>query len=89
MGEKFEREFKSISDLPIKAVYGPEDIAGFDPGRDLGQPGAFPYTRGVHDTMYRGQLWTMRLFSGFATAEETNERYRFLLGQGQTGISVA
>src|SRR5579884_3813660 len=70
-------------------VYGPEDLAGFDPARDLGRPGEFPYTRGIHPDMYRGKLWTMRQFSGFATPEETNRRYRYLLSQGQTGLSVA
>jgi methylmalonyl-CoA mutase N-terminal domain/subunit len=70
-------------------VYGPEDLAGFDPARDLGRPGEFPYTRGIHPDMYRGKLWTMRQFSGFATPEETNRRYCYLLSQGQTGLSVA
>jgi methylmalonyl-CoA mutase N-terminal domain/subunit len=73
----------------IEPVYGPEQLEGFDPARDLGAPGEFPYTRGIHRDMYRGRLWTMRQFSGFATPEETNLRYRYLLGQGQTGLSVA
>src|SRR3982751_21476 len=79
-----ERQFTTISGVPIKPVYGPEDTP-----RDLPAPGEFPYTRGIHRDMYRGKLWTMRQFSGFATPEETNRRYRYLLEQGQTGLSVA
>ncbi len=71
-----------------KPVYGPDDWAG-DPERDLGPAGAFPYTRGVHPTMYRGKLWTMRQYAGFGTAQETNTRFRHLLAAGQTGLSVA
>jgi methylmalonyl-CoA mutase N-terminal domain/subunit len=71
-----------------KAVYGPEDWRG-DPVRDLGPPGAFPFTRGVHPTMYLGKLWTMRQYAGFGTAEQTNVRFRHLLAAGQTGLSVA
>ncbi|HEU5261660.1 MAG TPA: methylmalonyl-CoA mutase family protein [Gemmatimonadales bacterium] len=71
-----------------KPVYGPEDWRG-DPAKDLGSPGAFPFTRGVHPTMYRGKLWTMRQYAGFGTAEETNARFRHLLAAGQTGLSVA
>ncbi len=71
-----------------KPVYGPDDWRG-DPARDLGAPGAFPFTRGVHPTMYRGKMWTMRQYAGFGTAEETNERFRHLLAAGQTGLSVA
>ena len=71
-----------------KLVYGPDDWQG-NPGRDLGSPGAFPYTRGVHPTMYGGKLWTMRQYAGFGTAEETNARFRHLLAAGQTGLSVA
>src|SRR3954470_22080011 len=79
-----ERQFTTISGVPIKPVYGPEDAP-----RELPAPGEFPYTRGIHRDMYRGKLWTMRQFSGFATPEETNRRYRYLLEQGQTGLSVA
>ncbi len=82
-------EFTTISGRPIQRLYTPDDLPGFDYARDLGQPGRWPFTRGIHDTMYRGKLWTMRQFSGFATPEETNRRYRYLLGQGQTGLSVA
>ena len=81
--------FTSISGRPVKAVYTPLDAARVDYLRDIGLPGEFPYTRGPYHSMYRTRLWTMRLFSGFATAEETNERYKYLLEQGQTGLSVA
>jgi methylmalonyl-CoA mutase, N-terminal domain len=81
--------FTSISGVPIEPLYGPEDLADFDPGRDLAKPGQFPYTRGIHRDMYRGKPWTIRQFSGFATPEETNRRYHYLLQQGQTGLSVA
>jgi methylmalonyl-CoA mutase, N-terminal domain len=82
-------QFKTISGKPIKVVYRDADLAGFDYDRQLGDPGTFPFTRGVHPTMYRGRLWTMRQFSGFGTSEETNLRFKFLLSQGQTGLSVA
>ena len=81
--------FATTSELPIADVYTWADIAGLDPGRDLGLPGEFPFTRGVQATMYRSRFWTMRQYAGFATAAETNERFRFLLSQGQTGLSVA
>jgi methylmalonyl-CoA mutase, N-terminal domain len=84
-----ERSFTTISGVPIEPIYGPEQLSDLDPQRDLGQPGEFPYTRGIHRDMYRGKLWTMRQFSGFATPEETNRRYHYLLEQGQTGLSVA
>ena len=77
-----ERQFTTISGVPIEPVYGPNDIRNPPPGE-------FPYTRGIHRDMYRGKLWTMRQFSGFATPEETNLRYHYLLAQGQTGLSVA
>jgi len=81
--------FTSLSGAPLAPLYGPEDLAGFDPERDLGYPGQFPYTRGVHPTMYRGRLWTMRQFAGFGSARQTNERFKFLLEHGQTGLSTA
>jgi methylmalonyl-CoA mutase N-terminal domain/subunit len=84
-----EKQFTTLSGVPIEPLYGPEQLRGFDPARDLAAPGDFPYTRGIHPTMYRGRLWTMRQFSGFATPEETNRRYHYLLQQGQTGLSVA
>ncbi len=83
-----EAEFKTDSGIPIEGVYTPED-AKPDYGRDLGFPGQYPFTRGVQPTMYRGRFWTMRQYAGFGTAEETNARYRYLLEQGQTGLSVA
>ena len=84
-----QRPFTTISGVPIEPLYGPEQLPDLDPSRDLGAPGQFPYTRGIHENMYRGKLWTMRQFSGFATPEETNRRYHYLLAQGQTGLSVA
>ena len=81
-------EFTSISGTPLEPLYGPEDVQG-SPEEQLGYPGQFPFTRGVHPTMYRGRLWTMRQFAGFGTARETNERFKFLLEHGQTGLSVA
>jgi len=80
---------RTISDIPLKRVYGPDDVAHLDLTRDLGVPGEFPYTRGIHPTMYRSRLWTMRQFAGFGNAKQTNERYHFLLSQGQMGLSVA
>ena len=78
-----------MSGIERKPVYTPDDLAGFDYANRLGAPGAYPFTRGIHPTMYRGKLWTMRQFAGFGTAEDTNERYKFLLDHGQTGLSVA
>ncbi len=83
------QSFCTAGGIPIAPVYGPEDWKDFDVARDLGRPGEFPYTRGIHESMYRGKLWTMRQFSGFATPEETNARYLYLLEQGQSGLSVA
>ncbi|HTS13500.1 MAG TPA: methylmalonyl-CoA mutase family protein [Candidatus Limnocylindrales bacterium] len=82
-------EFTTVSSYPIRRLYTPADLEGWDPERDLGYPGQPPYTRGIHSTMYRGRLWTMRQFAGFGTAEDTNRRFRYLLSQGQTGLSVA
>jgi methylmalonyl-CoA mutase N-terminal domain/subunit len=81
--------FTTLSDLPVERLYGPEDLEGVDFDRDIGWPGEYPYTRGIHATMYRGRLWTMRQFAGFGTAEDTNRRFHYLLRQGQTGLSVA
>ena len=83
------KEFVTTSSKPVERLYGPWNLEGFDHDRDLGYPGEFPFTRGVQPTMYRGRLWTMRQFAGFGTAEETNERFKFLLSQGQTGLSTA
>ncbi|MCK7623019.1 methylmalonyl-CoA mutase family protein [Streptomyces sp. RS10V-4] len=79
----------SESGLPIEPVYGPEALAGWDPDRELGGPGAYPYTRGVYPTMYTGRPWTMRQYAGFGTARESNARYRQLIEHGTTGLSVA
>ncbi|HEX4074668.1 MAG TPA: methylmalonyl-CoA mutase family protein [Candidatus Acidoferrales bacterium] len=84
-----ERKAASTTGLPMEAVITPEDLAGWDPERDLGYPGQFPFTRGVYPTMYRGRLWTMRQYAGFGSAIESNRRYRYLLEKGQTGLSVA
>ena len=81
--------FRTISLRPIDRLYGPDDLAGLDYARDLADPGDFPYTRGIHQSGYRGKLWTMRQFAGFGTPEETNGRYRHLLAAGGTGLSVA
>jgi len=82
-------EFITTSSHPIKRLYTPEDIKGHDYLIDSGLPGQFPFTRAVHSTMYRGRLWTMRMFAGFGSAHETNQRFKFLLEQGQTGLSTA
>ncbi len=81
--------FTTISGRPIERLYTPEHVKGIDYARDINDPGAFPYTRGIHPTGYRGKLWTMRQFAGFGTPEETNERYKTLLRAGGTGLSVA
>src|SRR5215510_12765757 len=80
--------FSTISGLENEPLYTPERVE-LDYDRDLGYPGAYPFTRGVYPSMYRGRLWTMRQFAGFGTAEETNERFRYLLDHGQTGLSTA
>ncbi|MGH9774562.1 MAG: acyl-CoA mutase large subunit family protein [Candidatus Acidiferrales bacterium] len=82
-------EFTTVSSYPIRRLYTPADLAGWKAEEDLGVPGQPPYTRGIHATMYRGRLWTMRQFAGFGTAEDTNQRFRYLLSQGQSGLSVA
>jgi methylmalonyl-CoA mutase N-terminal domain/subunit len=86
--ERKER-FLTTSSEPIRRLYTPLDVADLDYLRDLGNPGEYPYTRGVHATLYRGKPWTMRMFSGFGSAEETNARYKYLLEQGNMGLSVA
>src|SRR5216110_2567763 len=78
-----------MSGIEKKPVYTPDDLKQWSPEKDLGEPGAFPYTRGIHPTMYRGRPWTMRQFAGFGSAEDTNQRFHFLLEHGQTGLSVA
>ena len=82
-------EFMTTSSEPIDRLYTPLDIPDLDYARDLGLPGGYPFTRGVHPTLHRGKLWTMRMFAGFGTAEETNARFKYLLNQGQTGLSIA
>jgi methylmalonyl-CoA mutase, N-terminal domain len=82
-------EFTTISGHPIRRLYTEADLSGWNPETDLGYPGDPPYTRGIHSTMHRGRLWTMRQFAGFGAAEDTNQRFRYLLSQGQTGLSTA
>jgi methylmalonyl-CoA mutase, N-terminal domain len=82
-------QFITTSSEPIDRLYTPLDVPDLDYTRDLGQPGEYPFTRGVHPTLHRGKLWTMRMFAGFGSAEETNARFKYLLEQGQTGLSVA
>ena len=82
-------ERRTDSGIEINQVYGPADLDGWDPATQLGDPGRYPYTRGIRPDMYRGRLWTMRQYAGFGTAEATNERFKFLLGAGQTGLSCA
>ncbi|HKQ17508.1 MAG TPA: methylmalonyl-CoA mutase family protein [Solirubrobacterales bacterium] len=95
LAEEYARErerevpFETLSGHPVAPLYTPDDLAEHDPERDEGFPGSFPYTRGVYPSMYRGRLWTMRQFAGFGTVEETNERFRYLLEHGQTGLSTA
>src|SRR5512140_2350271 len=88
-GARRDVRFTTVSGEPIELLYRPEDIADINPVTDIGVPGEFPYTRGIHPTMYRGKLWTMRQFAGFGTPEDTNARYHYLLAHGQTGLSVA
>src|SRR5512136_1151596 len=82
-------EFITASSEPVARLYTPLDIADFDYNADLGFPGEAPFTRGVHPTLYRSRLWTMRMFAGFGSAEETNARFKYLLEHGQTGLSIA
>ena len=91
IGQSPERKskFRNHSGTLIKRVYTPEDIKDLDYMRDLGFPGEYPFTRGVHATMHRGRLWTMRQFSGYGTAEQTNQRFKYLLKEGETGLSIA
>src|SRR5439155_10663911 len=86
-----ERAFCTLSGEPVRELYTAEDLPAGVGGPDdpIGRPGSYPFTRGIHETMYRGRLWTMRQFAGFGTSEETNERFRYLLDHGQTGLSTA
>ncbi|MDY6764456.1 MAG: methylmalonyl-CoA mutase family protein, partial [Halobacteria archaeon] len=87
-GERKDR-FATVSNEEVDRIYTPNDIDDMDYKEDLGWPGEPPYTRGIYPTMYRGRFWTMRQFAGYGTPKETNERYHYLLEQGQTGLSVA
>lgn len=87
--QKREADFTTISGMDMPPLADPGDLRGFDPEAELGYPGQFPYTRGIHSTMYRSRLWTMRQFAGFGTPEDTNRRFKYLLSQGQTGLSTA
>ena len=89
--EKKTRDLRleTMSGIPLKMTYGPSDLDGWDPTTDLASPGEYPYTRGPHRDMYLGRRWTMRMFAGFGTPEDTNQRFKFLLKQGQTGLSTA
>jgi len=84
-----KKEFSTVSGIPVKRLYTPEDVKDLDYMDHLGFPGEYPFTRGLHATMYRGRLWTMRQFSGFGTAEQTNKRFKYLLKEGETGLSIA
>src|SRR6266508_2098761 len=84
-----DADFETLSGEPVQPLFTEEDLSGFDPQRDLGDPGRYPFVRGAYPTMYRGRLWTMRQFAGYGTAAATNARYKFLLAQGQGGLSVA
>lgn len=84
-----KERFATLGNIPLKTVYTQEDLAGDNLQETVGVPGEFPYTRGIYPTMYRGRLWTMRQYAGFGTAAQSNERFRYLLGKGQTGLSVA
>jgi methylmalonyl-CoA mutase N-terminal domain/subunit len=88
-GRSRDADFDTVSSVPVEPLYTPDDVKDLDYDRDLSYPGQYPYTRGVYPSMYRGRLWTFRQFSGFGSAEETNRRYKFLIEQGQTGLSVA
>lgn len=80
---------RTESGIPVEPVYGPDDLTGWDPRTSLGSPGEYPFTRGIHPTMYTGRPWTMRQYAGFGTAAESNARYRALIAGGGTGLSVA
>ena len=87
--EEHKPRFTTLGGIPLKTLYTEEDLAGRDPETSIGFPGEFPYTRGIYPTMYRGRLWTMRQYAGMGDAEESNKRYKYLLSQGTTGLSVA
>jgi len=82
-------KFTTLSGLPLDRLYTAENLAGENPEASIGYPGDSPYTRGIYPSMYRGRLWTMRQYAGFGSAAESNQRYRYLLSKGQSGLSVA
>ncbi|HET6319201.1 MAG TPA: methylmalonyl-CoA mutase family protein, partial [Chloroflexota bacterium] len=84
-----ERLFETTSHIPLQVTYTAGDLDGWEPDERLGEPGDYPFTRGVRETMYRGRMWTMRQYAGYATGAESNARFRYLLERGQTGLSVA
>src|SRR5690242_16368983 len=87
-----EKKIKDVvlhAGIPVKPRYGPEDLADFDPARDLGRAGEFPFTRGIHPEMYRARVWTMRQYVGFGTPAETNQRFKYLMARGQDALNVA
>src|SRR3954471_12506156 len=88
-GKERKSHFATISGLPIDRLYTEENLSDTNPEDTIGYPGEFPYTRGIYPSMYRGRLWTMRQYAGFGSAAESNQRYRYLLSRGQTGLSVA
>src|SRR6185503_1370490 len=81
--------YTTVSDMDVQPTYAPKDLNGWSYEAKLNEPGSYPFTRGAYPDMYRGKLWTMRQFAGYGTAEDTNKRFRFLLDQGQTGLSTA
>jgi len=87
--EEHMQRYSTISDMEIEPIYTPDDQNGRDDSKDIGLPGEYPYTRGVYPSMYRGKFWTMRQFAGFGSPEDTNQRFKFLLAEGQTGLSTA
>ncbi len=87
--EKKSKDAVLHAGIAVKARYGPEDLAGFDPARDLGRPGEYPFTRGIHPEMYRARVWTMRQYVGFGTPAETNQRFKYLMARGQDALNVA
>src|ERR1700737_2164481 len=84
-----KEKFSTLTGLPLESVYTAENLASQNPEETIGYPGKFPYTRGIYPTMYRGRFWTMRQYAGFGSAAQSNERYRYLLSKGQSGLSVA
>ncbi|HYS18246.1 MAG TPA: methylmalonyl-CoA mutase family protein, partial [Candidatus Binatia bacterium] len=88
-GAERPARFETLSGIPIEPLYTPESLRDWSHDEKLGRPGEYPFTRGVYPTMYRGRLWTMRMFAGFGRPEDTNARFKYLLEQGQTGLSTA